>query len=117
MASLACGKGKGRRKMRKIARSACLLPHVGEQFLESGGAGAPLMVVISGVRAAEAAAWQARRDGLGTRIDWRFTTDEARIKLKRLYPSLQEEQSTSCRARWPVAGRDWVVAGRTVPKA
>jgi hypothetical protein len=40
--------------------------------------------------AAEVAAWQQRRDGLGTRIDWRFTTEDARIKLKRLYPSLQE---------------------------
>jgi len=24
------------------------------------------------------------------RIDWRFRTDDARLKLKRLYPSLQE---------------------------
>lgn len=40
--------------------------------------------------AAEVAAWQQRRDGIGARIDWRFTTDDARIKLKRLYPSLHE---------------------------
>ena len=39
--------------------------------------------------AAEAAAWVARRDGAGAAIDWRFTTADARIKLKRLYPSLQ----------------------------
>ncbi len=39
---------------------------------------------------AEVAAWQQRRDGLGTSIDWRFTTEDARIKLKRLYPSLQK---------------------------
>jgi hypothetical protein len=39
---------------------------------------------------AEVAAWQQRRDGQGSRIDWRFTTDDARIKLKRLYPSLQQ---------------------------
>lgn len=39
---------------------------------------------------AEAHAWQQRRDEKGVRIDWRFTTDDARIKLKRLYPSLQE---------------------------
>jgi transposase len=39
---------------------------------------------------AEAHAWQERRDEKGVRIDWRFTTDDARIKLKRLYPSLQE---------------------------
>jgi hypothetical protein len=38
----------------------------------------------------EAAAWQERRDAAGVKIDWRFRTDDARIKLKRLYPSLQE---------------------------
>jgi transposase len=39
---------------------------------------------------AEARAWQERRDEKGVKIDWRFSTDDARIKLKRLYPSLQE---------------------------
>lgn len=39
---------------------------------------------------AEAHAWQQRRDEKGVRIDWRFNTEDARIKLKRLYPSLQE---------------------------
>jgi transposase len=38
----------------------------------------------------EAHAWQQRRDAAGITIDWRFTTDDARIKLKRLYPSFQE---------------------------
>jgi transposase len=38
----------------------------------------------------EAHAWQQRRDGAGITINWRFTTDDARIKLKRLYPSFQE---------------------------
>ena len=38
---------------------------------------------------AEAAAWQQRRDAAGVKIDWRFRTDDARIKLKRLYPPLQ----------------------------
>jgi hypothetical protein len=32
--------------------------------------------------------WGATRNGAGTAIDWRFTTDDARIKLKRLYPSI-----------------------------
>jgi hypothetical protein len=31
----------------------------------------------------------ARRNAAGAAIDWRFTTDDARIKLKRLYPSVQ----------------------------
>ena len=33
-------------------------------------------------------AWESRRNDYGTRIDWRFTTADARIKLKRLYPSI-----------------------------
>jgi hypothetical protein len=40
--------------------------------------------------AAEVAAWETRRNATGGRIDWRFTTEDARIKLKRLYPSIQE---------------------------
>jgi hypothetical protein len=40
---------------------------------------------------AEVAAWQERRDAAGAKkIEWRFSTEDARIKLKRLYPSLQE---------------------------
>jgi hypothetical protein len=38
----------------------------------------------------EACAWQERRDAAGSEIEWRFRTEDARIKLKRLYPSLQE---------------------------
>jgi DDE superfamily endonuclease len=40
--------------------------------------------------AREVAAWQDRRNAAATPVDWRFTTDDARIKLKHLYPSLQE---------------------------
>jgi hypothetical protein len=39
---------------------------------------------------AEVVAWHDRRNAAGGRIDWRFTTDDARIKLKRLYPSIHE---------------------------
>jgi DDE superfamily endonuclease len=39
---------------------------------------------------AEARAWQEWREQKGGKIKWRFKTDDARIKLKRLYPSLQE---------------------------
>ncbi len=39
---------------------------------------------------AEVGAWQERRNARGGSINWRFTTNDARIKLKRLYPSLQE---------------------------
>ena len=40
--------------------------------------------------AAEVVAWQARRTATGGAIDWRFTTADARITLKRLYPSIEE---------------------------
>ena len=37
----------------------------------------------------EAAAWQDRRNKHQTKADWRFTTADARIKLKRLYPRFE----------------------------
>ena len=36
----------------------------------------------------EVAAWQKRRNTAKAKVDWRFTTSKARIKLKRLYPTL-----------------------------
>ena len=36
----------------------------------------------------EVAAWQARRDNLQTKVSWQFTTKDARIRLKRLYPTI-----------------------------
>jgi hypothetical protein len=35
----------------------------------------------------EVAAWEAERNRLSGKVDWHFTTGDARIKLKRLYPS------------------------------
>ena len=40
--------------------------------------------------AREIAAWETARNNAETRINWRFTTADARIKLKRLYPSFDE---------------------------
>jgi hypothetical protein len=37
---------------------------------------------------AEVAAWEAERNTNNTQADWQFTTDDARIKLKHLYPSI-----------------------------
>jgi len=38
----------------------------------------------------EVAAWETRRNGnTNARVDWQFSIDNARIKLKRLYPQLQ----------------------------
>jgi hypothetical protein len=36
----------------------------------------------------EVAAWEAARNAASVRVDWRFTMEEARNKLKRLYPSM-----------------------------
>jgi hypothetical protein len=37
------------------------------------------------------AAWEQKRNQAQVTIDWRFTTADARIKLKRLYPVLKEQ--------------------------
>lgn len=37
----------------------------------------------------ETKAWETKRNELQKGIDWRFTTSDARIKLKRLYPKIQ----------------------------
>ena len=43
----------------------------------------------------EAAAWERGRNIQAVGLDWQFTTAEARIKLKRLYPKIQLQGSTS----------------------
>ncbi len=40
--------------------------------------------------AREIAAWERRRNEAGATVDWQFTAPDARIKLKRLYPSIQD---------------------------
>ena len=37
----------------------------------------------------EVAAWQMVRNTAEAKVNWRFTADDARIKLKRLYPSIE----------------------------
>jgi hypothetical protein len=38
----------------------------------------------------EVAAWQIARNNKGAKINWQFTSNDARIKLKRLYPSFED---------------------------
>jgi transposase len=38
--------------------------------------------------AKEVLVWQQNRNCKEVKVDWRFTTDDARIKLKKLYPSI-----------------------------
>ena len=37
----------------------------------------------------EVAAWAARRNAATSRVDWQFTTADARTKLRRLYPAFE----------------------------
>jgi len=39
--------------------------------------------------AREVAAWEKQRNAAEATVDWQFTTADARVKLKRLYPSIQ----------------------------
>jgi hypothetical protein len=43
-----------------------------------------------GALTAEVAAWESRRNTAEAKVDWRFTNEDARIKLKRLYPTLSD---------------------------
>lgn len=43
----------------------------------------------------EVQAWQDRRNAEAITVNWRFTTADARIKLKRLYPSLEKKKPSS----------------------
>lgn len=42
----------------------------------------------------KATAWERRRNERQVGVDWRFTTEDARIKLKRLYPIVKVQKST-----------------------
>ena len=35
----------------------------------------------------EVGAWQTSRNNKNAKVNWQFTTDDARIKLRRLYPT------------------------------
>ena len=37
----------------------------------------------------EVAAWQDNRNKRHVKADWQFTTDDAHVKLKRLYPQFE----------------------------
>lgn len=37
----------------------------------------------------ETNAWHSRRNASGKSVDWQFTTDDARTRLKRLYPQIK----------------------------
>ncbi|AKB72950.1 Mobile element protein [Methanosarcina mazei C16] len=38
----------------------------------------------------EVLAWQNYRNNKNSKVKWQFTTDDARIKLSRLYPTIED---------------------------
>ena len=38
----------------------------------------------------EITAWQEKINAIARPMEWRFTTEDARVKLKKLYPTLQD---------------------------
>ena len=61
----------------------CELSHLSRQCLDRR---IPDMVTL----AQEVAAWQEARNNEAKPVDWRFSVEDARIKLKRLYPAKQD---------------------------
>lgn len=43
----------------------------------------------------ESKAWERARNAGGKSVDWQFTTDDARIKLKHLYPNVRGSRGAS----------------------
>jgi hypothetical protein len=58
------------------------------------------------ILAREVQAWEAERNAGPVTIDWQFTAADARIRLKRLYPVIKEQNSIYALAPCPgSAGR------------
>ncbi|WP_036253274.1 transposase, partial [Methylobacter sp. BBA5.1] len=38
----------------------------------------------------EVAAWQDKRNSISKPMEWQFTNQDARVKLKKLYPTIQQ---------------------------
>ena len=77
--------------------AGCLEQRLDGGFLEHGqfAAGQAQSVLEVGIdlvagQPGEVGAWQASRDRIHANVNWQFTTDDARVKLKRLYPTLDD---------------------------
>ncbi len=70
-----------------------ILPHLSDSSSVCGshcGFCLDRRVPDKAVLSTEVAAWHVWQNEIGGTVDWRFSSDDARVKLKRLYPSLQE---------------------------
>jgi hypothetical protein len=61
--------------------------NMAEIELSAFGRDLPERVASKATLERHAAAWQRRRNAATTKADWRFTTADARIKPRKLYPS------------------------------
>jgi len=55
--------------------------------------------LVAGELEREVQAWQHGRNEEAITVNWRFTTADARIKLKRLYPSLEKKKASASTKR------------------
>ncbi len=46
----------------------------------------------------ELEAWQKERNQTASKVVWKFSTEDARVKLKHLYPVFEEEESVNYNA-------------------
>jgi hypothetical protein len=77
-----------------------VLLHPGARLVAGHGRGGDLSVLVGqclerrlpdiGTPGREAEAWCAERNGLGASVHWRLRTEDARTKLRSLYPSTEE---------------------------
>jgi hypothetical protein len=58
-------------------------------ILAFGGSGDPIRLPDMETLEREAKAWCKERNRVGRSVDWRFRTEDARIKLRSLYPSTE----------------------------
>ena len=58
-------------------------------ILAFGGSGDPIRLPDMETLEREAKAWCEERNRVGRSVDWRFRTEDARIKLRSLYPSTE----------------------------
>ena len=78
------------RQVRDFARATGTLAK--SDALDAGGLARQCLkrrIPDQGFLRREVTAWQDQRNHDAIRVDWRFTTEDARIKLKSLYPLIQ----------------------------
>ncbi|ODT97789.1 MAG: hypothetical protein ABS79_06960 [Planctomycetes bacterium SCN 63-9] len=65
----------------------------------------------------EVATWEADRNAAAVKVDWQFTTAGARIKLKRLYPVLEDVNSGVGTTRVALGLETWSSCESFLPEA